>query len=95
MYFQQAQVRRANLSDSFGKCLTVRFKVYDAKMRLKCYPVAALYEQNQIKFRNADMIKTVFLSGREYCLKASWSSCLKGVLKIYPTFKSIYFYETK
>ena len=40
------------------------------------------------------MIKTVFLSGREYCLKANWSSCLNGILKTYPIFNSIYFYIT-
>ena len=61
-------------------------------MCLQCYPVTVLYKQNQIKCRNAGMIKTVFLSAREYCLKANWSSCLKGVLKTYPIFNSIYFY---
>ena len=61
-------------------------------MCLQCYPVTALYEHNQIKCRNAGMIKTVFLSGREYCLKANWSSCLKGILKTFPIFNSIYFY---
>ena len=59
---------------------------------LQCYPVTALYEQHQIKCRNAGIIKTVFLSGREYCLKANWSSCLKGILKTYHIFNSIYFY---
>ena len=60
-------------------------------MCLQCYPVTALYEQNQIKCRNAGMIQTVFLSGREYCLKANWS-CLKGVLKTFPILNSIHFY---